>query len=515
MSGTGADNIRENNRRIVINTFMLYVRMAFVMGINFFTTRELLLALGNQDYGLVNVIGGVVSLFSFIASSMTTSVTRFLNYEMGRRNVVGLKNVFNLVQIIYLILTVALFILSETVGIYIFENKLTIPVEAEAAAFKFFQYTVIAFLIGVFLIPYEALIISRENMRIYSIISILDVSLKLLIVYLLYLDFFNRFSFYGFLLACVMFVKFLLYFIYDIAKYKEARPAFFWDGKMFREILLFGAWNIWGGVAWLFSNTLVSILLNNFFGAAVNAARAIAVQISGGVSSFTTNFLLATNPQIVKYWAEGNVEQCHKLTMNASRFGFFLVLIFATPLLAETEFALKIWLKEVPEYTVVFTRLIIVQLLIDVFSFPLMTIMQASGRIAVYQIAVGLLICCNFPLVYLCFKNGYPPETAMTVGIVLSFVSLYARLIIAKIVAGMPFVTYSTRVLLPALSGMLFAMGIAFCSKHFSDGGMWASVRVCTISTAGSMASAFLFGLTLSQKREVVHGIVERLRTIV
>ena len=506
--------IRQNNRRIVANTLMLYVRMAFVMGINFFTTRELLLALGERDYGLVNVIGGIVSLFSFFASSMTTSITRFFNYEIGRGNFSALKNTFNLVQIMYGGIVLALFILSETIGLWVFENKLDIPAGMEKPAFEFFQYTVATFLIGVFLIPYEALIISRENMKVFSIISVLDAVLKLSIVYLLYLDFFDRIPFYGMLLAGVMFVKLSLYCAYDISKYQEARPAFFWDWKMFKEIFLFGAWNIWGGIAWLFSNTLVSILLNNFFGAAVNAARAVAVQVSGGVSSFTTNFLLATNPQIVKYWAEGNLEQCRKLTLNASRLGFFLVLIFAVPLLAETAFILKIWLKEVPEYGVVFTRLVIIQLLIDVFSLPLMTIMQASGRVAIYQITVGLLLCCNFPLAYICFKNGYPPESAMAVGIFLGAISLLARLGIAKVVVGVLFSRYIVSVILPSFGAAMFACGVAATSKYFISGGWLESVCVCFLSVLGAGVSIFLFGLSHTQKKNFISSAAVKFRCV-
>lgn len=514
MGTPNPDIIRQNNLRILTNTLMLYVRMAFVMGINFFTTRELLLALGERDYGLVNVIGGVVSLFSFFASSMTTSVTRFFNYEIGKGDSRALKNTFNLVQIMYGGIVLALFILSETVGVWVFENKLDIPAAMEKPAFEFFQYTVATFLIGVFLIPYEALIISRENMKVYSIISVSDAVLKLLIVYLLYLDFFERISFYGMLLAGVMSIKFFVYAIYNTLKYKEACPAFFWDWKMFKEIFLFGAWNIWGGVAWLFSNTLVSILLNNFFGAAVNVARAVAVQVSGGVSSFTTNFLLATNPQIVKYWAEGNLDQCRKLTLNASRLGFFLVLIFAVPLIAETEFVLKIWLKEVPEYGVIFTRLVIIQLLIDVFSFPLMTIMQASGRIALYQITVGLLLCCNFPLAYICFKSGYPPESALAVGIFLSVMSLIARLGIAKVIVGVPFSQYIVSVILPSFGGALLACGVAAISKYFISGGWRESVCVCFLSVLGAGASIFLFGLSHAQKKNFISSAIVKLRRL-
>ena len=207
MGTPNPDIIRQNNLRILTNTLMLYVRMAFVMGINFFTTRELLLALGERDYGLVNVIGGVVSLFSFFASSMTTSVTRFFNYEIGKGDSRALKNTFNLVQIMYGGIVLALFILSETVGGWVFENKLDIPASMEKPAFEFFQYTVATFLIGVFLIPYEALIISRENMKVYSIISVSDAVLKLLIVYLLYLDFFECYEHKVFCVCHIQYLK--------------------------------------------------------------------------------------------------------------------------------------------------------------------------------------------------------------------------------------------------------------------------------------------------------------------
>ena len=323
----------ENNKRIAKNTLLLYFRMLFMMVVSLYTSRVVLNTLGVEDFGIYNVVGGIVTMFTFMNGAMANATQRYLTFELGRGDFERLHKVFCTSMHIHALISLAIFILAETVGLWFLYTHMTIPADRMDAALWVYQFAVVSCIVVLMSVPYNASIVAHEKMSAFAYISILEVVLKLLIVYLLYLDFFERISFYGMLLAGVMSIKFFVYAIYNTLKYKEACPAFFWDWKMFKEIFLFGAWNIWGGVAWLFSNTLVSILLNNFFGAAVNAARAVAVQVSGGVSSFTTNFLLATNPQIVKYWAEGNLDQCRKLTLNASRLGFFLVLIFAVPLI--------------------------------------------------------------------------------------------------------------------------------------------------------------------------------------
>jgi len=445
-------DISANNRRIAKNTLMLYARMAFTMCIGIFTTRVLLGALGVTDYGLVNVIGGIVTMFAFLSGMMSTSCSRFFNFELGRRDFVRLKQTFNLMQLIYAGLVVLLFILSETVGVWFLENRLAIPPERVSAAFWFFQFSVATFLLGTFAIPYSSLIISHENMRAFAWISIFEASARLGIVYLLSLSKFDRLSFYGALLTIVGVLHFLLNYLVCRKNYPEAKTGFFWDKKRFVELVAFGGWNLWGACAGLFTGVFVNVLLNNYFGAAVNAARAVAGQISGAITGFMQNFLTATNPQIVKYFAAGEISQSHLLTMRASRMGFFLLLFVALPAWLLMPFVLELWLKTVPAHTLAFVRLILVQLLTDSFSYPLMTLAQASGRVALYQAVVGGTLWLTLPCAWIALRFfKLPPESVAVVSIGISLVCLWLRLILVRRCAGLSIRAFAKNTIVPAL----------------------------------------------------------------
>lgn len=450
--------ISANNRRIAKNTLMLYARMAFTMCLGIFTTRVLLSALGVTDYGLVNVIGGVVSMFSFLSGMMSASCSRFFNFELGRRDFVRLKQTFNLMQLIYAGLVVVLFLLSETVGLWFLENRLTIPPDRVFAAFWFFQFSVATFLIGTFTIPYSALIVSHENMKAFAWISIFEASARLGIIYLLSLSNIDRLVFYGALLVVIGVIHFLLNYFVCRKKYKESHTGFFWEKKRFVELVAFGGWNLWGACAGLFTNVFVNVLLNNYFGAAVNAARAVAGQVSAAITGFMQNFLTATNPQIVKYFAAGEISQSHLLTMRASRMGFFLLFFVALPAWLLMPFVLELWLETVPAHTLAFVRLILIQILIDAFSFPLMTLAQASGRVALYQAVVGGTLWCTLPCAWIALKFfAAPPESVACVSIGISCVCLVLRLLLVRRCAKLSIRAFAKNTVAPAI----FAASVA------------------------------------------------------
>lgn len=444
-------NVSANNRRIAKNTLLLYVRMAFTMGIGVFATRVLLVALGVEDYGLTTVIGGIVTMFSFLAGTMSTACSRFFNFEIGRKNFERLRQTFRLTQLIYVALAALMLILSETVGLWFFENKLALPPERADAAFWFFQFSVATFLLSTLSIPYSSLIVSHENMKAYSWISMFEATARLGIVYLISLSGFDKLAFYGALLMFVGVAHFSLNLLVCRRNYPESRAGFFWDRRRFAELVAFGGWNLWGAMAGLFTNVFVNVLLNNYFGSAVNAARAVAQQVSGAITGFTQNFLTATRPQVVQYYAAGDLAQSHLLTMRASRMGFFLLFFFALPAWLLMPFVLGLWLETVPAHTVAFARLILIQLLVDSFSFPLMTQAQASGKIALYQSVVGGTLWLTLPFAWIALKFfSAPPEAVPCVSVGISCVCLLLRLILVRRCARLSVRAFVKGVLVPA-----------------------------------------------------------------
>lgn len=441
----------ENNRRIAKNTLVLYVRMAFTMCIGVFSTRVLLGALGVEDYGLVNVLSGIVSMFGFLSGTMSTACSRFFNFELGRGDFVRLKQTFNLTQLIYVALVLVLLILSETVGLWFFENKIVIPPERADAAFWFFQFSVFTFLLSTLSIPYSSLLVSHENMKAFAWIAIFESSARLGIIYLLSLSSFDKLAFYGALMALVGVMHFSLNFLVCRRNYAESRTGFFWEKKRFVELVAFGGWNLWGAMSGLFTNVFVNVLLNNYFGSAVNAARAVAQQVSGAITSFTQNFLTATNPQIIKYYAAGEIDQSHRLTMRASRMGFFLLFFIALPAWLLMPFVLELWLGTVPAHTLWFTRLILIQVLIDAFSYPLMTQAQASGKVALYQSVVGGTLWLTLPLAWIALRFfAAPPEAVACVSVGISCVCLWLRLILIRRCAKLSIRAFVKNTLVPA-----------------------------------------------------------------
>lgn len=443
--------ISANNKRIAKNTLMLYARMALTMCIGFFTTRVLLDALGVEDYGLANVIGGVVGMFAFLSSVMRTACSRYLQFDMGRGDTVRLRQTFNLFQLIYFGLVVLFFVLGETVGLWFFETKIVIDPERLVAARWFFQFSLISFLLSTFSIPYSALVISHENMKAFSLITIFESAGRLGIVYLLWCSPLDHLAFYGALTATVSAIHLGIYFLVCGHNYPESKFGFYWNAGYFRELVSFGGWNLFGALTSVFSGVLVNVLLNNYFGAAVNAARSVAGQLSGKTAAFLTGFLTAANPQITKYYAAGDFRQAHLLTMRVSRFAFFLFLFVALPAFLLMPFVLNVWLTTVPEHAVWFARLTLIHGLVMSFSHPLMTLAQATGKIALYQSVVGGTLWLNLPVSWIALKFfGAPPESVVVVSIAIESVCLCLRLFTVGRCAKLSTSAFVKNVLVPA-----------------------------------------------------------------
>jgi O-antigen/teichoic acid export membrane protein len=497
----------ENNKRIAKNTLMLYFRMLLTMGVSLFTVRVVLDTLGVVDYGLYNVVGGIVTMFSFLSGTMASASQRFFSFELGRNNIAQLKKTFSMTMTIYVMIAVLILVLAETVGLWFLNHKMTIPLERMDAARWVYQFSILSFMMTMFTIPYNAAIIAHENMKVYAWVSIIEVLLKLLVVYLLLLFSFDKLKLYAVLILGVTTLVTFIYRSYSKKKFEECNFSFYWNLSLFKEIVSYSGWNLFGAMAGIFNNQGVNIVLNIFFGPVVNAARGIAFQVSASVNQFVKNFMTATRPQIIKYYAAGEKDEMLKLVFQSSKFSFMLLFIISMPVLLETEFIFSLWLKKVPDYTILFTRITIITSLVDSLSPSLMTAAQATGKIRLYQIVVGGVMLLNLPISYVFLKLGYPPQTVFYLALVNSVVCLYLRLALLTRMVELPLRSFNISVIIPVLLISVAAYIIPIIFLNNVDAGFLRFIIICSTGMVSSSIAIYIFGLTKNEKLFLINAI--------
>ena len=451
------DDTTYSGKRIARNSLMLYLRMFVTMVIAFYTSRELLRVLGVEDYGTYNVVGSFVAVFSLFNSGVTLAIQRFLNYEIGTRNAERLQRVFSTSFNILFGISILIVLLGESVGLWFVATQLNIPAGREEVALYVYQLTLLIFLINIVGSPFQAAIIAHEHFKAYAMLGMFEELCKLSAVFLLMVIPYDKLILYLLLLTGVAIVTRGAYMIYCRKRFAECRYRFCFDRKLLRDMFSFSAWNIFGSCAYIAKVQGVNIIINIFYGVTVNAAQGIANQVNQAVTAFITSFTTAVNPQIIKLYAQKDYRLLYPLVFKGSRIAGFLVLLFVVPIVCETQGILDVWLYkvEIPRYTVVFTQLILINALIDSFSQSLITLINAVGRIARYQMVVGGILILNLPLSLLVLWLGAPPYAAMIVGCLLSLASLVARIVIINRQIEFPWRKYIAKVLLRA--GMVIA----------------------------------------------------------
>ena len=490
----------DNNKRIAKNTLFLYLRMFVMMLTALFTSRIVLDVLGASDYGLNNIIGGVVVLFSFLNSALLSATQRFLNFHLGRQDYKQTNVVFCMSMNTYLLLSIVVVVLGETIGLWFVNTHLNIPSERMYAAQWVYQFTLIQFVINLLRVPYNASIIAYEKMNLYAYVSLVEVIAKLLVVYLLYITTFDKLIFYSFLYTIVPLIVAFIYKIYcnrnfDTTKYKRI-----WDRIAFKEMFSFSGWSLFGSLANLAAQQGLNILINIFYGVTVNAAAGIANQVSTNVYGFISNFQTAFQPQIVKTYAAKEVERFHKLIFQTSKFSYFMVLVLVLPILFTIDGILDIWLKEVPRYTAIFCRLILVFLSIEAITAPLWMSVQATGKIRNYQILVASLIFLNFPLAYIVLKLGMPVYSVWVIRIIVNIVVMIARCIYMKKNLNFPLLSYLKAVIAPILSVTFVAIPIPLILNYMIHG-FWQNMIIVGIATfALTILDVYFVGMNTHEK---------------
>lgn len=419
----------ENTRRIAKNTVMLYIRMLLIMAVTLYTSRVVLNVLGVEDFGIYNVVGGIVVMFSFLNGAMATSTQRFLSFSLGKNDQEQVARVFSMSMTTHISIALIVLLLAETFGLWIFYRYLNIPPERMGAAQWVYQLSVLTFCISIIRVPYNAGIIAYERMSFYAYISIVEVCLKLGMVILLQYLGSDKLILYALLMALTTGIVTFIYKLYCCKTFSVCRYHYFWDKHLYKELISFSGWSLFGSAANVGVQQGINILLNVFFGVVTNAALGIVNQVSSAVSQLVGNFQTAFNPALVKSYASGDYSYFVRLIFQTSRFSYFLLFIIALPLYLCMPFVLKVWLDIVPEYTVVFCRWMLVFVLIDAVSAPLWISVQAIGKIRSYQLLMSALIFLNIPLSWLLLRLGKDAEWVMQVRVGINLLTFICRII--------------------------------------------------------------------------------------
>ncbi len=434
---------------------MLYVRMMFVMAVGIYMSRIVLAALGVVDYGIYNVVGGVVAMLSFFNSSMATATQRELNYEMGLGHQENLKQVFSVSFISYCLIAVAVVILAESAGMWFLLHKLVIPPDRLQVAIWVFQFSILTFVINMLAVPYNAAIIAHERMEAFAYISILEVVLKLLIAYLLLVSPVDTLAFYGALMCGNALIIRYVYSLYCRRHFAECRVRWIWDKEMFKRLFGFSGWILIGNMSLVFSTQGINMLINIFFGPILNASRAISVQVYNAINSFAANFIIATRPQVVKSYAQGEYAYACKLTFSTSKLSFILLFALALPVIMQTDYILELWLKTVPPYTALFIQLSLVDMLVFASFDPITSLARASGKIRNYQLIISINFLLTLVVSWILYRHGFPVYVAYVVSIVSNIIGLFGRVLELKHSQNFPAREYLWRISLPIVLSFL------------------------------------------------------------
>ena len=488
------------NKRIAKNTLVLYVRMLFTMGISLFTSRVILQTLGVEDYGISSVVGGVISMFTFINAAMVSSTQRYLNFELVRGDANQLRSVFSTSLQIHALIALAIIVLSETVGLWFLNEKLVIPEARMTAAMWVYQCSILSCAVSIMSTPYNAVIVAHEKMSAFAYISILDVSLKLLVVYLLVVLPFDKLIILSILTLLVqLFIRYI-YTLYCHRHFPESYFQFRFNKTLFKEMFGFAGWSFWGNLAAILYTQGLNMMLNIFFGPIVNAARGIAVQVQSAVQQFVGGFQTALNPQITKNYASNNLPQMHSLMFRSARFSFLLLFFLSLPVLMETNFILTLWLKTVPDDAVIFTQIMICISLIYTTANPCIIANQATGKVKIYQMVVGGILLLILPISYVVLKLGAPAYSVFIVHFCIESLAQFSRMYMLRKLIHLPLWQYMKNIYIPIVSTVVIAIILPLVVRmQVSEGWLrFLAVGFTCVLSVG--ASSYFIGFTKQER---------------
>lgn len=493
-------NNSANNIRIAKNTLALYARMFFMMLISLFTSRVILDSLGEDNFGIYSVVGGVVAMFSILSGPLSGAIQRFMSFELGTGNKTRLNDVFSTAVNIQLLIAAVVFVVGEVVGLWFLNTQMNIPEGRMDAANFVFHCSILTFIVDVISLPYNASIIAHEKMGVFAYISILEAILKLVIAYLIYISPVDKLELYAALLLGVSLIVRVIYGIYCGKMFEETHYKRHLNKALFKEMMGFAGWNFFGTTAYMLNTQGVNMLINVFFGVKVNAARSIAIQVDAAMNKFVNSFITAVNPQITKSYASGDINYLYRLITYGSKFSFFLMLIMVVPVVLEADTILMLWLKEVPKDTEIFLRLVVLSTLVSTMGNSMMTGVLATGNIKRYQLKINIFGSLTFPFTWVAYLLGAPAFATYLILIVMNLLTHLIRLDELKKLINFPskeFLTkHFSRISFVFLS--VFIVPSLLC--YFVNPSFLRLICTCLVSVVWSIACIYYIGLTKNER---------------
>lgn len=493
-------NQSANNKRIAKNTLMLYIRMLFLMFINLYTSRVILKALGIEDYGIYNAVGGFVAMFAIISSSLSVAISRFITFEISKGTKESINKVFSTSMLIMAFIGVIVIIMLFSVGLWFLNTKMTIPLNRLFAANWIFIVSGATFVVNLISIPYNACIIAFEKMSAFAYIGIIDAIGRLLISFMVIVSPIDKLIFYVILLFILSLSIRVTYGWYCNRNFDVCKLKWIIDKSTIKEIFEFAGWNFIGSSSGILKEQGINILLNIFSGPTINAARGIAVQVSTAVTQFSQNFITAINPQITKSYASGKHEYMMFLVEKGAKLSYFMLFTLSLPIIINTPYILNLWLGEYPDYSVIFIRLILISSMHESISSTLVTAMLATGKIKNYQIVIGGILFLNVPASYIALKLGYPPESVLVVSIILSVACLLARIYMLRKMINLSVKSFIANVYSRILLVSIISFILPYFLNPYIGNGLKSFIASCAVCLTLTLVTIYFIGCSKTER---------------
>lgn len=504
-----------DNKRIAKNTLFLYIRMGVVLMISLFTTRIFLQSLGVVDYGIANVVGGFVSLFAILNTTLSNSIQRFYNFALGNDKDYSERDVYNIAIRIQIILAIVIAALLETIGLWYIYNEMVIPEDRFFTALWVFQFSVASLVLVVLAIPYNAAIIAHEKMDFFAYVSIFDVAAKLVIAYMLFVYDGDKLILYSLLNLCVTVILVILYISYSKLKFRNLtlkswhRDENDNDNSLFHSMLSFSWWNMLDTFAYVMKGQGLNMLLNAFFGPVVNAARGISYMVQNAIQGFQKNAVLAFNPQIVQSYASEELDRVRNLFYTLSKISFVVLSTLSVPVILEHRYIFSLWLGDtIPDYTYSFTILILVNMIVSSLNTPVSQVVRATGRIKNYMILTSSIVCAILPVSWLFLRLGYDPTAVYIVSLAMTFVDQIVGVLAMKKVFVFSIEEYIKGVILPLLTYAMLLMVVPSLCIYLFESSLWRFILITCLSVVLSGGLAYLIVLNAAEKA-MVYGFIK------
>ena len=502
------EQISKVSRRIATNTLLLYGRMIFLLLISLYTSRVVLNALGQSDFGIYNVVGGIVAMMAIISGALTNAVSRFLTFELGKTQGQQFNKVFSTAVLVQVMLILLLAIVAEPICIWYVNSPLDLPPDRMVAANWVLQCAVLTFFVNLLSVPYSGAIIAHERMGAFAYISVFEGIINLLIAVCISHTGLDKLILYAVLMVLVKVIIRLVNGIYCRRHFPETKFRFVWDTSLLKRIFKFTGWLALGNGMSVINTNGINLLINKFFGVTLNAATGLAAKVESSVSGFVNNFITAINPQITKSYAAGNIGYMHDLMCKGAKFSYLIIYFFALPIILEAPSILDIWLKgNVPDYTVALVRITLLSAMFKSLGNTVLTGINATGKVRNYQIAVSTVAFFAFPLSWLAFRMGAEPYVAFLILMGVDFTQIFVRLIVTRKDTGLTIRKFFNDVIWRILKVSIAAAIVPLVIWNIQEPSIWRTMEVCLVSFICVIAASYMFAATDGEKAFITNKI--------